>query len=127
MALKVKCLAGFLAFALCLGLTPVFAVSAYADGHGGGGVSDSSDYEYYQITVKSADGQTIGYGEGKGTAGDHTWLVQGTYDTDFTMTQGVNSVHYVIGNQSGDVSFTLPEGYEVGVWTPVCEFSDARR
>lgn len=127
MALKRKCLAGFLAFALCLGLTPVFAVSAYADGHGGngGGVSDSSDYEYYQITVKSADGQTIGYKEGEGTAGDHTWLVQGTYNANFTMTQGINSVHYVIGNQSGDVSFTLPEGYEVGSWTPVYEFSDA--
>lgn len=120
---------------LCAALVPC---AAYAVQPGGGNghtnpstpqeesAAESESFEYISITVKTRDGVSIGSLYDRGDAGADGWLIQGTYNTpSFTMTEGANKVHYVVGNQSGDVPFILPEGYEVGDWTPTYAISDA--
>lgn len=112
---------------LVVAMTVAMSTTAFAAGHGGGGgqspnpddSNDSTSFEYYDITVITT-GQHVYQ---RGTAGDHTWLVQGTYTYNFSFDG--NTLSYRIGNQSGSLVVTMPDGYTVASYTPTVTWDDA--
>lgn len=81
--------------------------------------STTDNYEYYSITLNTGDALYAA-----GTTGDHTWLVQGTYDSEFTFGED-NVLTVTIGNQSATLPVTIPEGYTVGDYELVVVWSDS--
>lgn len=106
------------------------AAAATSPQKGGGdkpvesGSSSSSEFEYIDLTIKAKDGTVLKTFHDQGANGADGWLIQGTYATP-TFTFSGNQLNYAIGKQSGSISFTLPEGYEVNSYNPVWKISDA--
>lgn len=105
----------------------------YATGYGGGGTMkpeqgespnpsggnwSNTEYEYYSITVNTGDSTYA-----RGTDGDDAWLVRGVYTYNFSFDGTVLS--FRIGNQSGTIKVSIPEGYKVGSYDVKVTWSDA--
>ena len=92
-----------IALVLCFGMiaTPAFA----RDNH-----QSSTATEWYQVIV---NGSTAAYASGN--PGDHTWLVQGVYSWDVSVSG--TTLHWRAGKHSGSVNLTnyvtIPAGFEV--------------
>lgn len=104
--------------AVVMALVMVLAMTVAAAPNQNNKEDASSDFEYYSITVNTGD---VAYAQG--TAGNHTWLVQGTYTYDFSFDG--NTLYYRIGNQSGTLSITMPEGYTVADYSFDVTWDDA--
>lgn len=94
-------------------------VYAKYDGRNDDKVNSSSQFEYYSITLNTGNSLYK-----QGTAGDHTWLVQGTYTYSFTFGED-NILRFTIGNQSGTLPVTIPDGYTVGSYDLDIVWDDA--
>ncbi len=68
---------------------------------------ENDSFEHIEINVNGAPAHTV-----KGPNGDFSWLVAGVYETPSLNMKG-NVLSYVVGNQKGTYTVSLPEGYTV--------------